>query len=89
MQELEADFLAGTTGREGGLDRLAAAWAEDGLDTAAAEVSRRDKGLAAARSPGRLPAPCLAGVRTEGAAGVRPSRGIATEGGEGWALVGS
>jgi hypothetical protein len=46
VQELETDFVAGTTGRAGGLDRLAAAWAAGGLDGAAAEVQRRARVLA-------------------------------------------
>ena len=52
VQELEADFLAGTTTRAGGLDKLAAAWQADGLDGAAAEVQRRSRGLAAASGNG-------------------------------------
>ena len=67
VQELEDDFLAGTTGRGPALDRLAAAWQADGLDGPAEEVRRRGRvlttppsvagGLAPPPVPPALPAP--------------------------------
>lgn len=44
VQELEAHYLAGTTGRAGGRDQLAAAGQADGLDGTVAEVPRRSRG---------------------------------------------
>jgi hypothetical protein len=48
VQELEADYLAGTAGRPQVLDRLAAGLQAGGLDGAAAEVARRSRALAGA-----------------------------------------
>ena len=66
VQELEADFLAGGSGRGPALDRLAAAWQADGLDGPADEVRRRSRvltapaGVAGGQAPPPVP-PALPG----------------------------